>query len=294
MPIVIRDDAVYVILKKISEANQNGQSEDINFSSSDLGGLRLEKSDLLGHLDYLNQKKYINADFSGNAYANQADVPDAFNSEEVNLRIANTFGAKDGPLPHLITFQRAELTPKGREMLAEMEANPPENMDKGPRVEIPEQHMSFLKKVMVKGNLSDPYDARDITEVVFRVMRDIMSTQEADRVESELASEDVASANAEDKSLHVDIADLWHDTNPIVSFLSRLRPPLKGEAPFGIDSNLFLTRIDKEASVPKTSNGEIATRAVFAATKDELSQERIQEIAHWLPEGKVKELWQSA
>lgn len=294
MPIMIRDDAVYVILKKIREANQNGHSQNINLSPADLGGLRLEKSDLLGHLDYLNQKKYINAEFSGNAYANQADVPDAFNPKEVNLRVANTFGAEDGPLPHLIAFKRAELTEKGREMLAEMEANPPEGMDQGPQVEIPEQHMSFLKKVMVKGNLSDPYDARDITEVVFRVMRDVMSTQQADRVESDLSSEDAAAASADDKSLHVDIAELWHDTNPIVSFLSRIRPPLKGEAPFGIDSDLFLQRIDREAAVPKTANGEIVTRAVFAATKDELNQERIQEIADWLPEGKVKELWVNA
>lgn len=294
MPITIRDDAVYVILKKISEANQNGRAQDINFSGSDLGGLRLEKSDLLGHLDYLNQKKYINAEFSGNAYANQSDVPDAFNPDEVNARVANTFGAEDGPLPHLIAFKRAELTDKGREMLADMEANPPETMKDSPKVEIPEEHMSFLKKVMLKGNLSDPYDARDVTEVVFRVMRDVMSTQQADRVESDLSSEDAAAETAEDKSLHVDIAELWHDTNPIVSFLSRLRPPLKGEAPFGIDSDLFLSRVDKEAAVPKTSNGEIATRAVFAATKEELPDERIQEIAGWLPEGKVKELWASA
>jgi uncharacterized protein (DUF2267 family) len=294
MPIVIRDDAVYVILKKIREANQSGHSEDIGFTPADLGGVRLEKSDLLGHLDYLNQKQYIEAEFTGNAYANQSDVPDAVNSEEFNLRVANTYGAEDGPLPHLITFKRAELTEKGRDMLAQMDKNPPEGMDQGPQVEIPEEHMSFLKKVMIKGNLSDPYDARDVTEVVFRVMRDVMSTQEADRVESELASEDAAAASARDKSLHVDVAELWHDTNPLVSFLSRIRPPLKGEAPFGIDSNLFLTRVDKEAAVPKTANGEIVTRAVFSATKEELSQERVQEIGNWLPEGKVKELWQTA
>ncbi len=147
---------------------------------------------------------------------------------------------------------------------------------------------------MVKGNLSDLYDARDITEVVFRVMRDVMSTREADRVESELENEDAAAASAEDKSLHVDIAELWHDTNPIVSFLSRLRPSLKGEAPFGIDSDLFLARVDREGAVPKTTNGEIVTRAVFAATKDELSPQRIDEISSWLPEGKVKELWATA
>ena len=294
MPITIRDDAVYVILRKINHANQDGHSENINFTPSDLGGLKLEKSDLLGHLDYLNQKQYIDAEFTGNAYANQSDVPDAFNPDEVNLRVANTLGADYGPLPHLITFQRAELTDRGKAMLSDMEANPPASLDEGPKVEIPEEHLSFLKKVMLKGNLTDPYDARDITEVVFRVMRDVMSTSEADRVESELANEDAAATGAEDKSLHVDIAELWHDTNPIVSFLSRVRPPLKGEAPFGIDSDLFLARIDREGAVPKTTNGAIVTKAVFAATKDELSSQRIDEIAAWLPEGKVKDLWVNA
>ena len=46
----------------------------------------LEKSDLLGHLDYLNQKQYIDAEFSGNAYANQEDVPSVINPDEVNVR----------------------------------------------------------------------------------------------------------------------------------------------------------------------------------------------------------------
>jgi uncharacterized protein (DUF2267 family) len=32
---------------------------------------------------------------------------------------------------------------------------------------------------------------------------------------------------------------------------------------------------------------------VFAATKDELSQERIQEIAGWLPD-RIRELWEQA
>jgi uncharacterized protein (DUF2267 family) len=32
---------------------------------------------------------------------------------------------------------------------------------------------------------------------------------------------------------------------------------------------------------------------VFAATKDELSQERIQEIAGWLPD-RIREFWEQA
>jgi len=291
MPIPVRDDAVYIILKKINDSNQKGDSSEINFSGTDFAGMGLEKSDLLGHLDYLNQKQYIDAEFSGNAYANQEDVPSVINPDEVNVRVANTFGAADGPLPHLITFNRATLTEKGQNMLADMEANPPKDLNEGPKLPIPNQHMSFLEKVMIKGNLGDPYDARDATEVVFRVMRDVMSTTDADQVEAEL---DEKAIDARDKSLQVNVAELWHDTNPIVSFLSRLRPPLKAKPPFGIDSTLFLTRVDNEGAIPPTSNGEIVTKAVFSATKDDLSDKNIEVVAKWLPEGKVRALWEEA
>lgn len=291
MPITIRDDAVYIILRKIDQANQNGQSGELNFVQTDFTGLGLTISDLLGHLDYLNQKQYINAEFSGNAYANQSDVPSVVNPEEVNFRVANTLGAEDGPLPHLITIERASLTQKGQQMLQDMEKNPPKDMKEGERVPMLDQHAPFLEKVKVKGGLSDIYDARDITEVVFRVMRDVMTTAEADRVQAEL--HDVA-IPTDEKALQMEVADLWKDTNPIVGLLSRIRPPLKGPAPLGIDSKLFLTRVDNEASVPKTVNAEHVVRAVFSATKDELSQERIQAIAEWLPEGTVREIWQTA
>lgn len=291
MPIPVRDDAVYIILKKINDSNQKGDSSEINFSGTDFAGMGLEKSELLGHLDYLNQKQYIDAEFSGNAYANQEDVPSVINPDEVNVRVANTFGAADGPLPHLITFNRATLTEKGQDMLADMEANPPKDLNEGPKLPIPNQHMSFLEKVMIKGNLGDPYDARDATEVVFRVMRDVMSTADADQVEAEL---DEKAIDARDKSLQVNVAELWHDTNPIVSFLSRLRPPLKAKPPFGIDSTLFLTRVDNEGAIPPTSNGEIVTKAVFSATKDDLSDKNIEVVAKWLPEGKVRALWEEA
>ena len=38
---------------------------------------------------------------------------------------------------------------------------------------------------------------------------------------------------------------------------------------------------------------EQVVKAVFAATKDELSEERINEVANWLP-GRVRELWEEA
>lgn len=291
MPISIRDDAVFIILRKIDEFNQGDGQGDINFSATDFTGLGLTKSDLLGHLDYLNQRQYIDAEFTGNAYGNQEDVPSVVDSDEVGFRVANTFGAEDGPLPHLITFKRATLTEKGQSMLQDMEENPPKDLDKGPKVPLITEHSPFLEKVKVKGGLPDIYDARDITETVFRVMRDVMSTAEADRVHEELHD---AVLPTDEKALQMEVADLWKDRNRLVGFLSRIRPPLKGPAPIGIDSKLFLTRVDNEGGVPKTVNAEIVVSAVFSATKDELSPERIEAVAQWLPEGKVREIWQAA
>lgn len=158
------------------------------------------------------------------------------------------------------------------------------------RTVIADEHRSFLEKVMVRSGFADLYDARDFTEVVFRVMRDLMTTEASDRVESELHTEAVPT---DEKALQMEVAELWKDTNPIVRFLSRVRQPLRGPAPAGIDSNLFLTRVANEGGLPGTVNRDQAIQAVFAATKDELSQERIQEIAGWLPD-RIRQLWEQA
>jgi uncharacterized protein (DUF2267 family) len=158
------------------------------------------------------------------------------------------------------------------------------------RTAIADENRSFLEKVMVRSGFADLYDARDFSEVVFRVMRDLMTTEASDRVESELHHEAVPT---DEKALQMEIAELWKDTNPIVRFLSRVRQPLKGPAPIGIDSNLFLTRVANEGGLPGTVDRDQAIKAVFSATKEELSAERIQEIAGWLPDG-IRVLWEQA
>lgn len=284
MTIDLREEVAYILLKKIGETQVNQEMQEVKFTDADFGGLQVTPVDLLGHLDYLNQKQYIKAEFTGNAYANQEDVPDATNPKEFDFRIANSFGAPDGPLPHLITFKSAELTEKGRQLLEEMDARPPEGLKKGPTVPIYDKDMPFLEKVMLKGNLTDVYDARDITEVVFRTMRDMMTTEASDRVANELHEQ---SLPTEEKALQNEVAELWKDTNPLVSFLSKIRPPLI------IKSDTFLFRIRQEAGLPATTGPETVTKAVFSATKDDLSQERIQEIASFLPD-KIRELWEQA
>ncbi|MGF1498685.1 MAG: DUF2267 domain-containing protein [Elainellaceae cyanobacterium] len=285
MTIGLREDVVYILLKKIGEGDKatNGK-HGIQLTEADLAGRKVTKSDLLGHLDYLNQKHYINADFSGNAYATQEDVPAVADPDQFQARIANTLGAEDGPLPHLIAFEKAELTDKGRQMLDKMEANPPKALNRGPTTPIATKDMPFLEKVMLRGELADVFDARDISEVVFRTMRDMMTNEASDRVESELHD---AALPTDDKALQNEVAELWHDTNPLVRFLSNLRPPLE------IDTDTFLFRIRQEAGLPAGTTAEAATAAVFSATKDELSEERVKEIEGYLPDG-LRKMWQQA
>ncbi|MEP0917181.1 DUF2267 domain-containing protein [Leptolyngbya sp. DQ-M1] len=291
MTITIRDDVVYIMLKKIDESDQGPGPDPVKFTETDFTGIPMTPAEFLGHLDYLNQRQYINAEFSGNAYGNQDDVPNAVNEEEFGFRVANTYGAPDGPLPHLIEFKKAELTQRGRDMLRDMEVNPPKTMQKGQTVPIATKDTPFLEKVALKGGISDLYDARDITEVVFRTMRDMMTNEAVEHVSEELHVP--LDEGNPDRTLYTatplatQVSDLWEDTNPIVHFLSHIRPPLK------IKADTFLFRVKQEAGLQPNTTPEQVVSAVFSATKDELSQERVQEVAQFLPD-KVRELWEKA
>ncbi|ACB53519.1 hypothetical protein cce_4171 [Crocosphaera subtropica ATCC 51142] len=147
-----------------------------------------------------------------------------------------------------------------------------------------QSNLSFLEKVMARANLTDIYEAREMTEIVYRTMRDLVPTKTIDNVASELNTKAVESNQ---KQLEEDIADLWKDTNPIVAWISRIRSPLD------IDDQLFIRRVEQEGAMPERTTGEIVVKAVFAATKEELSQERITELSGFLP-GKIKEMWEQA
>jgi len=286
MTIAIRDDLVYIFLRSIG----NSKTSEVHFKASEFVGRRLLVKDFLGHLDYLNQEGYINAEFTGNAYAEQDDVPSLLEVEEANYRIPDVLGAPDGPLPHLITFKNATLTEKGKAMLKEMEQSPPEAMSEGPRIPIATKDMPFLEKVQLKAELPDIYDARSITEVVFRAMRDMMPNETIRTVEAELHE---PAAESEKKVLQVEVADLWMDTNPIVSFLSQIRPPFnQGSGLLEIDSDRFKTRVCKEAGLPNGTDSDRVLKAIFSATKEELPQEIVESVSQWLP-GHIQELWQT-
>lgn len=137
------------------------------------------------------------------------------------------------------------------------------------------QSSSFLEKIRSKGNLKDLKEARHAAEVVYRTMRDVMPNQAVDRVEKELEKDSPEIAE-----------DLWTDTNPLVYFLSRIRPQLE------IRPENFLVRLRQEGNLPG-ADAETIIKAVFSATKDELSEERIAEIASYLP-GEIGEYWREA
>lgn len=152
------------------------------------------------------------------------------------------------------------------------------------------QHKPFLVKVMLAAELQNLYDAKEVTEVVYRTMRDLMDVETIDRVASEVGKPAIESGN---KSLDANIADLWQDTNPLVSFLSRLRPAFSQEAPLGIDDNLFLRRVEQEGALPTNVAPLTVIKAVFEATKAELTPEVQAEVANALP-GIIKTTWENA
>jgi len=284
MTISLRDDVMFILLGKIAENNGQGMHS-VDFQATDFTGRNLTISDFLGHLDYLNQKQYIQADFSGNAYANQEDVPDLVDEEEVDFRVANTFGAPDGPLPHLIRFKKAELTEKGQKMLERMQDKPPEALMKGAATPIVNKYTPFLEQVALKAELSDIFDARDLSNLVYRTMRDLMPNEASAAVAAELHDE--IEEGARNKRLQDEIADLWKDDNPIVAWLSRVRPPLK------FDADTFIFRIEKEGGLPRGTTGEKVINAVFSATKEELSSDVQKQVSEFLP-GKIKDMWETA
>nr|WP_310429050.1 DUF2267 domain-containing protein [Chamaesiphon sp. VAR_48_metabat_135_sub] len=76
----------------------------------------------------------------------------------------------------------------------------------------------------------------------------------------------------DEKALQLEVIDLWKDSNPIVAFLSRVRPPWQGPGIFKIDSDRFFFRAANEGGLEgdsdhKDGRRKRAVKTVFTATK---------------------------
>lgn len=139
----------------------------------------------------------------------------------------------------------------------------------------PAVYQNFLSSVVKYGYLDSDYDARDIAEVVFRAIRDVMPNEVSDQIAAELEAQSAP------------LAELWRDTNPLVRWLSQVRPVLE------VKDNVFVHRIRHEAGVPKGVNATDVMVAVFGAVKEYLSTESSTAIARCLP-GQVRLEWNQA
>ncbi len=141
---------------------------------------------------------------------------------------------------------------------------------------------TFLQAVVANGGLESAYDARDISEIVFRSIRDLMPTEISNRIATELDA-----TESEFEVEPITLAKLWRDTNPLVRWLSQVRPPLE------VKDEVFLRRIQQEAGIPKDVDASEVLMAVFGAMKAVLSSETAAEIASYLP-GQIRFGWNRA
>lgn len=163
-----------------------------------------------------------------------------------------------------------------------MEANFYNSLRQGPAVPTAPKNMPFLEKVRIAGELEDISDAREIALAVLRTVRQLMPLEASDRVAGELHK--VVTLQADDKLPNDEIASLWKDTNPLVRFFRRLRPAYQSEPD-------ILFRIRQKAGLASRAALEAVIKAVFSATKDDLSPETIQEIGRFLP-GEIRQMWE--
>lgn len=143
------------------------------------------------------------------------------------------------------------------------------------------QQQSFLDKVLERSSLQTPNDAERATNIVFRILRDMMLNKTSNQIEADLKA---GASEAEQEVL-----DLWKDPNVMVAFFSRISPAQN----LHIKPGTFMLRLQQEGALPAGVAPEEVAEAVFSATKEILPAERNQEIASILP-GEIRQIWEQA
>ena len=139
----------------------------------------------------------------------------------------------------------------------------------------------FLDKVIERSGLQTVNEAQRATNIVFRILRDMMLNKTSDQIEKDLRERAPESER--------EVIDLWQDPNVMVAFFSRISPAQN----LHIKPGVFMLRLKEEGALPEEISPEKVTEAVFSATKEILSSERNQEIAALLP-GEVRQIWERA
>jgi uncharacterized protein (DUF2267 family) len=145
-----------------------------------------------------------------------------------------------------------------------------------------EKQQAFLDKVIANSNLQTLNEAQTATNVVFRILRDLLPREEVNKLADELRNEE---PNAD-----MEIKDLFKDTNPMVSFFSYISPIQQ----LNISKDTFMLRLEQEGSIRHDTDPEEVTKAVFRATKDEISPEQIENVAKCISDDEIRTLWQQA
>lgn len=144
------------------------------------------------------------------------------------------------------------------------------------------QHQqSFLEKVLERSHLQTINEAQRATQIVFRILRDMMLNKTSDQIEQDL--------KARSPELEQEVIDLWKDPNVMVAFFSRISPAQN----LHIKPKTFMLRLKEEGALPEGVPPEEVAGAVFSATKEILPPERNQAIAALLP-GEIRQIWEHA
>lgn len=144
-----------------------------------------------------------------------------------------------------------------------------------------QQQQSFLDKVIERSGLESTNDAQRATNIVFRILRDMMLNKTSNQIEKDLKERAPESEQ--------EVVDLWQDPNVMVAFFSRISPAQN----LHIKPQTFLLRLKEEGALPEGVPPEEVAGAVFSATKEILPSERNQEIAALLP-GEIRQIWEQA
>jgi uncharacterized protein (DUF2267 family) len=144
-----------------------------------------------------------------------------------------------------------------------------------------QQQTSFLETVIEQSELQTNNEAQVASKVVFRILRDLMPTEQIDRISAEL--------HEEAPRADMEIADLWNDPNVMVAFFSCISPLRK----LSIGSDTFLLRLNQEGALPREADARNVTKAVFTALKQSLPEQKASEVRRYLPD-EIGQLWQQA